>query len=376
MAKARRGRNEGSIFYSEKRKRWTTFITVCGKRYYGHAQTKDAAKEKLLNLQSKANHGLLGREEGMPGSQKTVEQAVRDYLEYGVATGDIRESTAARYEGIISGKIVPAFGSLPVCELSRQHVKNLYVQEYEKGNSPASVLKLHNLISAALKDAVANKHCAENVTSKLRPTVEVEEAQPFTRDETNKLLDYAKRNGHRDSNLLCVAFRTGLRSGELLGLRWTDVDLSTGRLNVAQTLVNFGKRPKFGKPKNGKTRTINLANDAIAALRNQQVRLLAEGHPRPLVFPNTKGQPGNRNHLRERFQALCKEAGVPVLKFHATRHTFASLAIEAGVDYKTIQKILGHYSVALTIDTYGHLAPDAQRNAVQKMDLLFAASGG
>lgn len=374
MAKKRRGRNEGSLWEDKKRGRWTAHVTVAGKRYTAHAKTKALAQEKLLNLQSKAKQGLLSARSTKTGSTKTVEQVVRDYVDFYVSTGDIRESTAHRYEGIIKNKIAKApFGSLPVTELTRQHVKDFYAGEY-KSNAPATVLKTHNLLSAALKEAVELKQVDENVCAakKLRPTADKQEAKAFSEEAMNLLLDYARRTKHRDSNLLHVAFRTGLRSGELLGLQWSDVDLKDARLTVNHTLVNYGKKPTLGAPKNGKTRTIDLAADAVVALRDQQALLLSEGHPRPWVFPNTEGQPGNRNHLLQRFKTLCEDAKVPILMVHSTRHTFASLAIKAGVDYKTIQKILGHYSVALTIDTYAHLAPDAQRSAAEKMDRFFA----
>jgi integrase len=301
------------------------------------------------------------------------DQVVRDYVDYGKATGSIGAGTAHRHEGIIRSKIAKSpFGSLPVSELTRQHIKNFYTKEHEI-NAPATVLKTHNLLSAALKEAIEGKLITDNVCAKkLRPSIDKEEVEPFTEDEMHTLLRYATGVNHRDGNLIHVAFRTGLRSGELLGLQWSDIDFKAARLTVNHTLVNYGKKPTLGKPKNDKTRRIDLAADAIAALRAQQARLLSDGHPRPWVFPNTEGGPGNRNHLLQRFKALCKDAEVPILKVHATRHAFASLAVKAGVDYKTIQKILGHYSVALTIDTYAHLAEDAQRSAAEKMDRFFA----
>jgi len=370
MAKARRGRNEDAFFFSKTQNLWIVRVIVNGKRYTASSKSKEKARLKLIDLQAKRTQGLLKvkGENGRP----TIEQVVRAYVEFGITSGEIRESTAYRYEGIIK-KLTSEFGPLPVAELTRDRVKAFYAKEYKK-TTPATVLKTHNLISAALKEAVEEGIVTENVCAKnLRPSVSKEEIQAFSEAETNTLLAFVSDTQHRDFALLRVAFRTGLRSGELLGLRWSDVDLKAAKLTVNQTLVNFGKPAKPGKPKSGKTRTIDLARDAVAALREQQTRLLAEGlRASEYVFPNTKGNPGNRNHLLQRFKMLCKNADVPILKFHSTRHTFASLAIKAGVDYKTIQKILGHYSVALTIDTYAHLAEDAQRTAVEKMDRLFA----
>src|SRR5579872_3523690 len=171
--KPRRGRGDGALWEDKKRKRWTTWITVDGKRYTGHAKTKELARLKLLNLQSKAHQGLLGNgETRKSGSLNTVEQVIRSYVNYWTKAGEIGPSTAQRYEGIIKGKITPAFGALPVSELTRQHLQDLYSKEYEAKSTPASVLNLHNLLSAGLKEAVENKLIAENVCSKkLRPKV-------------------------------------------------------------------------------------------------------------------------------------------------------------------------------------------------------------
>ena len=370
--KARRGRGEGAIFESKSEKRWVVRVTIGGKRYVGYARTKELAKLKLLNLQSKANRGLLGPQ-AEQRTCETVEQIVRDYVAAGIALKTrkhIGESTADRYEGIIKYKIAPEFGSLPVRQLTRAHLEEFFAREHKK-NAPASVLKTYNLIRAALQRAVERKLIDENVCHKnLRPAAGKQEAQAFSEDERTALLNYARATNHRDFRLLVVALWTGLRSGELLGLQWSDVDLKLATLKVNHTLANFGslKSRKLGTPKSRKTRAVPLSVAAVEALKQQREFLMARGHPRPWVFPNSEGGPMNSKHLLRRFKALCNDAEVPVLDVHALRHTFASLALKAGMDYKSLQTILGHYSVALTIDTYTHLEVDAQRSAVEKME--------
>ncbi len=366
MKKQRRGRDEGALWEDKKRKRWTTWVLLDGKRYTGHAKTKDLARLKLLDLQLKAHQGLLNGKP-QPGTV-TVEQVVRDYVDYRTKEGKIGPSTAQRYEELIKGKIVPAFGSLPVVELTREHVRELYPKEYET-TTPASVLKLHNLLSASLKEAIEKKIISVNVCSKaLRPKVETEEEQHFQDNEVEKLFTYAKQTNHRDTNLVIVGIRTGLRSGELLGLQWADVDLKKRTLTVRHSLQNFGPARTLGKTKNRKLRTVPLSIEAFSALKAQQELLLCEGHPRPWVFPDAKGNTADRHSLFRRFQALCDDAEVPVLKVHSMRHTFASTLLGAGVALTTVSRLMGHSSIVVTANTYGHLAKDDKHNAIEQMD--------
>jgi integrase len=374
MAKARRGRGEGSLFFSKTERLWIARVVVDGKRYVCKASTKEAAKLKGIDLQAKAKAGLLG-EKAEQTNAETVEKVLRDYVAWGTAKAiqKISDSTAHRYEGIISSAAAE-FGSLPASHLKRSHVEAYLAKQ---GSKPATVLKIYNLLRAALGRAVEKGILTENVCGKsLRPSVDREEVQPFTQDEITQLLDYARTANHRDLRLLVVARWTGLRSGELLGLQWEDVDFKAGLLRVNHNLANFAgaAHRKLGSPKSGKTRTVPLSSEAIEALKEQREYLMSQGHPRPWVFPNNDGKPMNGKHLLRRLKGLYKDAEVPVLDVHALRHTFASLALQSGVDYKSLQKILGHHSVALTIDVYGHLLPDALRLGIKKMEEHLARS--
>lgn len=372
--KARRGRGEGAVFFSKAENTWITRVSINGKRTTIRRKKKESVQCELVNLKSKAHQGLLGKK---GDRSNTVEQIVRKYVNDRVDEGKISASTAHRYEGIISKKISPTLGSIPVADLTRDHLKKFFATQRESKNVPATILKTYNLLRVALAEAVDDELLTESpCTKNFRPAVKTQDVQAFTQEQHKALLAYAQRTNHRDFRLLTVAFWTGLRSGELLALQWSDIDLKLGLLTVNHSLTNFGneKTRRLKAPKNGKSRPVPLSTDALEALKEQREYLMSQGHPRPLVFPNNDGKPMNGKHFLRRLKKLCKNAEVPILDVHATRHTFASMALQGGMDYKTLSVIMGHYSVAFTIDRYAKLAPDAQRIGIEKLEAFLNRS--
>ena len=157
--------------------------------------------------------------------------------------------------------------------------------------------------------------------------------------------------------MIFLALRTGMRRGELLGLRWEDVDLSVGRINVRQSYV----REEFGTPKSGKPRLIPLGDDVIEALRFQR-------HDRgPLVFCDYHGKPLTPSLLMSPLTRALKRAGLRSVGWHVLRHTFASHLVMRGVALKVVQELLGHSSIETTM-IYAHLMPEIVRDAVRTLD--------
>jgi integrase len=182
--------------------------------------------------------------------------------------------------------------------------------------------------------------------------------------------------------VVAVTLATGMRQGEALGLRWSDVDMEGATVSVRQTLVRAGTRPVFAEPKTSRSRrTIALTDGAIAALRSQraqqlQDRLLAGSRWQNsgLVFTSTNGTPMAAGDLTKRFQRLLADAGLPRLRFHDLRHGTASLLVAQGVHPRTIMEILGHSTITVTMNTYAHVAPDLQREAAASLDAALGAS--
>ena len=173
-----------------------------------------------------------------------------------------------------------------------------------------------------------------------------------------------------------LAVPTGLREGELLALRWEEMDLAAAVLRVSRTLTRNGGKVSVGPPKRKNSRrTVGLTNDAVEALREHLTRQLEEMErvgslyrPGGLVFANEVGGLVNPSNLRNRsLKALLERAGLPSIRFHDLRHTCATLLLSRNVNPKIVSEMLGHASIAITLDTYSHVLPNMQESAVRAM---------
>ena len=203
-----------------------------------------------------------------------------------------------------------------------------------------------------------------------RPRVPRKEFRVLDADEARRLLEAAK--GDRLEALLVLALTTGMRQGELLGLQWEDVDLKNGTIYVRRTLLEVDGRLTTGETKSGRNRRLDLPEIAVEALREHRKRMMAEGHPGPWVFCDTKGGPIRKNNLIRRwFKPLLEKAGLPEIRFHDLRHTAATLLLTLGVHPKVVQERLGHSQISVTLDTYSHVLPSLQKQAASKLDAMF-----
>jgi integrase len=199
---------------------------------------------------------------------------------------------------------------------------------------------------------------------------------PLSAEGARRLLDAAR--GDRLEALYVLSIHTGMRRGELLGLKWDDVDLENATVRVRRTLtrIDNGKRLALGPPKNKQSRrTVGLTKRAVEALRCHLERQLAEIEAlgdlykdQGLVFTTEAGTPINPSNLRQRSLApLLKRAGLPKITFHDLRHTCSSLLFQKNVHPKLVQELLGHASVAITLDTYSHMLPGMGSEVVDAM---------
>jgi integrase len=200
----------------------------------------------------------------------------------------------------------------------------------------------------------------------------------LTSEQARTLLDVAKDD--RLCALYVLALSTGMRQGELLGLRWRDVDLDRGSLQVRTTLQKVrGQGLVFVEPKTSTSRrTITLSPSAVGALRQHRTRQLAERmacgpvwQDGDLVFPDPLGRPMDGIHLlRYEFVPLLKHAGLPAVRFHDLRHTAATLLLLQGVHPKVVQEMLGHATISITLDTYSHVLPNMHRDASMALEQM------
>lgn len=174
--------------------------------------------------------------------------------------------------------------------------------------------------------------------------------------------------------LIVLAIFSGLRQGELFGLEWNDVDLKAANLMVRRTVVDLGGVVTTSPPKTGKgQRLVELPQLAIVALEKHRKTMAGEGLDKSvIVFPGEDGGYQRRfGPFRDQFKAILKAAGLPEIRFHDLRHSAATLLLSEGVHPMIVQERLGHSTIAITMDTYSHILPSMQKDAVGKLDHLF-----
>ncbi len=177
-----------------------------------------------------------------------------------------------------------------------------------------------------------------------------------------------------------LAIHTGLRQGELLGLKWSDIDLDRGTLQVRRILSAAKEGPRFTTPKSNRGRSVRLTAQAVQALRNHRKRQVEERlkhdgfwQDHGLVFTTLVGTPLNRHNVFSRsFKPLLRRAGLPDIPFHALRHSFATLMLAGGEHPKVVQEMMGHSGIRVTMDFYSHVLPDMQKGAVDRLGAMLS----
>ena len=247
--------------------------------------------------------------------------------------------------------------------LESGRVDRIEAKSKPKGLSTKTVRNIHQMISSACGFAVNQKLFASNPASACAlPRIERKEMKTIPPDKLTSFFDEAKESGVFE--LYYIDLLTGLRRGELLGLKWDDVDLKNGILHVRRQIMrqNGAVVEAPLKTKNA-YRTLPLSADAIDILKMQKCKV---GNSE-WVFPSPTGGPMSPDSVLHMLQRVLKRAGLPRIRFHDLRHTFATMALQNGVDVKTVSSMLGHYSAGFTLDTYAHVTTDAQLKAAQTM---------
>jgi integrase len=287
----------------------------------------------------------------------------------------VRQRTWERYEQIVRVHLKPAFGKKKLKNLTPTQVRSLYREKLDSGLASRTVQYIHTSLHKALKDAVSDGLVPRNVTEGIKaPKPKKKEINPLNPEQTRVFLEAAR--GDRFEALYILAVHCGLREGELLGLKWDDLDFEAGKLSVRRTLSETRTGHIFEAPKNGKGRNIHLTQAAKDALRSHRKRQNAERlrvgskwEDHGLVFPSRKGTTMNAKNLTARhFKPILKRSELPDIRLHDLRHTCATLLIPRGVHPKFVQELLGHATIAITLDTYSHVLPSMSDQTATAME--------
>ena len=338
------------------------------KTLYGKTRAEVAAK--LAKALSDREGGLV-----FDAGNMTVGDYLNRWLNDSVRDS-VKQRTLQNYECVVRKHLTPALGPIKLTALTPAHVQGLYRSKLDSGLSAETVRLIHNTLHKALKQAVRWSLVPRNVTEAVQaPRPTKKEIQPLTLDQARILLEEA--HGDRLEALYVLAVTTGLREGELLGLRWQDVDLDRGTLRVCQQLTRTKEGLSFTSPKGGRSRSVRLTQSAVKALKShrkrqveERLRLAGLWQDMGLVFTSTTGTPLDVGNLRNRsFKPLLEQAGLPpTVRFHDLRHTCATILLSRKTHPKVVQEMLGHSTIVQTMDTYSHVLPDMQDEAVSAME--------
>ena len=392
----RRAKGEGSIF---KRKDgiWAAKIPIGNnsdgsikyRTVYGKTQAE--VKLKVDEIKGDVRSNVYAEP-----NKIIVSQLLDTWLNVSIKES-VKNTTWLSYEVMIRKHINPAIGGIKLMQLTTSHLQKLYNEKMkggradgkEGGLSPRTVRYIHQVIFGALEHAKETKpplitvNVADTKALKL-PADPKKEMKVLEVENVYKFLETAKSNRFykRYYPAYLLELYTGVRRGELLGIRWKDVDLKTGNIHVVQQLVKVGSKHEIRelKTESSQNRTISVPEEIVEALKEhkkaQEEYLqelgfndlqIKEHFKTGLVFINEIGtgfiQP--RNFIRN-FKGCMKAAKLPEIRWHDMRHTFALLSLQQGVDIKTLQSDLGHNSIETTLDRYGHVNEEMKRDAANK----------
>ena len=372
----RRANGEGNI---RKRKdgRWEGLYTVGHDPETGKAiiknvlgKTQAEVKEKL----KKAIEENVGIDYGKAKTY-TVGSWLEAWME-NYAKVKLRPSTFKTSQDFLKNHIKPQIGGIPLADLTSLDLQRFYkhlldggrvdrieAKKKPKGLAPKTVRNIHQMIGSAYNLALEQRLVTKNPTQGCAlPKAEHKEMQTLPIEQLTSFLREAKDSGV--FALYYIDLTTGLRRGELLGLKWSDIDLGKGDLRVQRQIGRIdGKIIEMPLKTKKAYRTLPLSADAIDVLMQQRRKT---GNSE-WVFPSPTGGPMSPDSVLHMLQRVLKRAGLPRIRFHDLRHTFATMALQNGVDVKTVSSMLGHYSAGFTLDTYAHVTTDAQLKTAQTM---------
>jgi integrase len=373
----RRGNGEGTIT-RRKDGRWegkyTVYTAEGPKRRALYGKTRKEVADKLTKALADRASGYTFDAENMTAGEY-LDRWLNDS-----DRGSVRTSTYERHEQIVRLHLKPVLGHVKLAKLTPAHVQGLYRDKLDSGLSPATVQKIHSVLHKALAQALKWNMIARNAADAVKaPRPVPEEMRPLSPDEARKLIEAA--SGDKLEALYVLAVHTGMRQGELLALKWEDIDLNEGIIHIKRTLARSGGRIALGEPKTkGSRRTVHLTGAAVEALRSHLERQLEDierlgdlYRDHGLVFTSQVGTLINPTNLRRRsFAPLLERAGLPKIRFHDLRHTCATLLLTRNVHPKYVQELLGHATVSITLDTYSHVIPGMGNHTARAMEDVFS----
>jgi integrase len=345
---------------------------------FANAETADRYLTRVLRDLDIGNYVEPDRK----ARSQTFAQFVRsDWLPAIRAT--VRPSTFASYRDNLELHVIPRLGTLRLAEITPERLNVMYGQllasgsrkgKKPRGLSPRTVRYVHTIIRRLLKDAVLWDRIARNPAERATPPVSARGERPvWSTVELRQFLEHVANERLYAAWLLLAT--TGLRRGEALGLRWSDLDLDAGKLTVQQSLVAIGYEVRVSAPKTERgRRRIGIDPATVAALRTWRARQAEERlawgpawTDSGFVFTREDGAPLHPQSLSQTFERHVRDAKLPTIRLHDVRHSYATAALTSGVAPKVLSERLGHSSIAITADVYQHVLPELDDQAAAQV---------
>jgi integrase len=400
----KRNPNGRSTIYQTEDGKWHGRVTMGlrddGKPDRRHVERKSKAEvvAKVRELEKERDTGRTRK----PGCGWTVEQWLNHWLE-NIARPSLRHSSYSAYRVAVNKHLIPGVGAHRLEKLEPEHLERLYARMTQQGSKPATAHQAHRTIRTALAEAVRRHHITSNPAVVARgPRITDDEIEPYSIEDVRRIMDAA--SGQRNSARWAVALSLGLRQGEALALRWTDVNLDTGTLRVRWSRLRptyeHGCRGKCGRPAAGYCpdrrqtnplvgetksragkRIIGLPERLVALLRHHRAAQDAERaaarqmwNDGDWVFASPTGEPLNPNTDYHEWKALLKAAGVRETRLHDARHTAATVLLAIGVPERAAMGVMGWSSTAMAA-RYQHMTDPIRRDIAERVGgLLWGAS--
>lgn len=367
---------------------WSIVITL-GRDAEGKLRQKwHTVRGPKREAQRKLNELLDNLDKGtyVEPSKVTVKDFLNDWLR--VAASKVNRKTHLEYEKIVNRHLIPNLGHIKLQEVKPKTLDLYYAKAQTSGRadgkgglSNQTVLNHHRVLSRAFKQAVRWRLLAFNPATDAEPPVpQAAEMRALDAAETATLLRAA--DGSRVYAPALVAVTTGLRRGELLGLKWPDIDFDAGELSVRRSLEWVKGEVQFKPPKTAKSRRkVSLPDVTVEALRahradqaRERLQLGPDYQDNGLVFAWFDGNVWIPDRFTAAFRRLVNKAGIGHLRFHDLRHSHATQLLKEGVHPKVVSERLGHATIAITLDTYSHVLPGLQEDAASRVDAAFKAA--
>jgi integrase len=379
---------------------WWVFVAHNKKRTSRMVGSRKAADDVADEIRVEIKRGTFNFESNRPVEEPEI-PTIKEYSEKWINNNipvECKSSTQKDYRVLLKNHILPEFGESKVSEINRGMVKEFLYKKIQDGYARSTVLHMKNVISGILRcavdDEVIQVNCTLDLKERIKKRIENgngdaaanSKADFLTRKELSTLLTNAKEHFPRHYPLCLLLARTGMRIGEALALQWGDIDFNSRFITVQRGLC----RGRIETPKSGKKRTVDMSMqlaETLKTLKNQPpaptvvpIRKpesinviplvpMKEAELTDFIFQNETGGLIDPDNWRRRiFNAILKKAEMRKIRIHDLRHTYASLMIEANESLPYIQAQMGHSSIKVTVDVYGHLIKGGNKAAVDRLD--------